>query len=118
METEPQTQTESLAHLPNALGPLRTVLVALSLLGVLGAAFAGGEVTLTFPEVISTLIAPPFAVMMAFVLALDMLMTRLFMSDRTGLARQRLRWVLGIEGAVFVLLIVAWAPFFSQFASR
>ena len=100
------------------LGPLRALLAGLVIISVASAPFAGGEVVFTFPGVVSTLVAPPLAAMLMFLLLLDMLMTRLFLSDRSGVARQRLRRVLITEAILLAALVAAWAPFFSRFASR
>ena len=59
-----------------------------------------------------TLVAPPLAVMMAFVVPLDMLMTRIYMTDKQGAERARYRRILAAETLAFLLLVAAWAPFF------
>ena len=65
----------------------------------------------------TTLIAPPLAVMMAFVVPLDMLMTRIYMADRHGAERARYRRILAAEALALVLLAAAWAPFFAALLS-
>ena len=100
------------------LGPLRAVLIVLAVLAIAGAPFAGGEVSYEFPTVIPTLIAPPFAVMMGFTIPLDILMTALFISERTGAERKRLKTILAIEIVLLGVLVAAWFPFFSQLATR
>jgi nitrate reductase NapE component len=94
-------------------GPLRVVLLALLSVAIVGAAFAGGEVELTFPAIVPTLIAPPFAVMMAFITALDILMTAVFLNAKVGAEKTRLRTVALVEIIGLVVLIVVWSAFFS-----
>ena len=66
----------------------------------------------SFGIVWTTLVAPPLAVMMAFVIPLDMLMSRIYMTDQHGAERARFRRILAVEALAFVLLVAAWAPFF------
>ena len=65
----------------------------------------------------TNLVAPPLAVMMAFVIPLDMLMSRLYMSDKQGAERARYRRILAAEALAFVLLAAAWTPFFAALLS-
>ena len=76
-------------------------------------ALAGDDGPFTAPGAIwLTLIAPPLAVMMAFVLPLDILMTRLYMTDKHGAQRARYRRILAAETLALVILVAAWTPFF------
>ena len=76
-------------------------------------ALAGEDGPFTAPGAIwLTLVAPPLAVMMAFVVPLDMLMSRIYMTDKHGADRARYRRILAAETLAFLLLVVAWAPFF------
>ena len=59
-----------------------------------------------------TLVAPPLAVMIAFVVPLDMLMSRIYMADKHGAERGRYRRILAAEALAFLLLVAAWTPFF------
>ena len=59
-----------------------------------------------------TLVAPPLAVMMAFVVPLDMLMSRIYMTDKPEAERVRYRRILTAEALAFLLLVGAWTPFF------
>ena len=47
----------------------------------------------------TTLVAPPLAVMMAFVVPLDMLMSRIYMADKHGAERARYRRILAAEAS-------------------
>jgi len=76
-------------------------------------ALAGDDGPFTAPGAIwLTLIAPPLAVMMAFVLPLDILMTRLYMTDKHGAQRARYRRILAAETLALMILVAAWTPFF------
>ncbi|MGK0173331.1 MAG: hypothetical protein ACI9W2_005078 [Gammaproteobacteria bacterium] len=110
----PAHQSRSLwSRLIGTFGPLRVVLLAFLCVAIVAAAFAGGEVEMTFPAIVPTLIAPPFAVMMAFITTLDILMTAVFLNDKIGVERTRLRTVALVEIIGLVVLIVVWSSFFS-----
>ena len=81
-------------------------------LGVEGGALGSRDVNLSMGLVWTTLVAPPLAVMMAFVVPLDMLMSRIYMTDKPATERARFRRILAVEGLAFILLVAAWAPFF------
>lgn len=49
-----------------------------------------------------------------FVLPLDMTMARIFMSGESHDDRLRLRKIIQIEGLLFILLLLAWVPFFMK----
>ncbi len=55
-------------------------------------------------------IAPTLFVIMVFVLPLDITMTLVFMSDRQGAERRRLRRIAQTETVLLVAMIVAWMP--------
>ena len=82
---------------------------ALVTVGPSGAPEVDFEIGVIWPK----LIAPPLAVMLVFVVPLDMLMTRVYMSGKQGAERARYRRILIAEGAALVLLVAAWTPFFT-----
>ncbi|NIR31236.1 MAG: hypothetical protein GWN84_18380 [Gammaproteobacteria bacterium] len=94
------------------IGTLRTVLLAGVLVVAATAPFAGGAVRYSGWGMYPTLIAPTLAVMLFFVLALDILMTTVFMHEHQGPERRRYRSILRGEGLVLVLLLLSWLPFF------
>ena len=65
----------------------------------------------------ATLIAPPLAVMFAFVVPLDMLMSRIYMSDKSAAERARYRRILAAEALALALLAGVWTPFFVSLLS-
>ena len=81
-------------------------------LGIGGSALGSRALDLPLGLVWTTLVAPPLAVMMAFVVPLDILMSRIYMSDKQGAERARFRRILAVEALAFVLLAGAWTPFF------
>ena len=72
------------------------------------------EVAWSFGLIWTTLIAPPLAVMMVFVVPLDMLMSRIYMTDKQGSERTRYRRILAAEGVALALLVAVWTPFFTE----
>ena len=64
-----------------------------------------------------TLIAPPLAVMIAFVVPLDMLMSRIYMTDKPEAERARYHRILAAEALALALLAAAWTPFFASLLS-
>ena len=92
--------------------------MALGLFSIGISGFSGGPVQFTFPEVVPTLVGPPFAVMTAFMLVLDMIMSRVFMNGSMAVETRRLKIIVLLEGLLLVTLLAAWAPFFSQLGSR
>ena len=93
------------------VGFLRAAMMFGTLLLVLLSPFSGGQVQLSGWPLVTTLIAPVCFVMMIFVLGLDMLMTRVFMSGTSGAERRRLSVILLSEGLLLLLLLASWAPF-------
>ena len=73
--------------------------------------FAGGQVQTSGWPLVTTLLAPVCSVLMVFVLSLDLLMTRVFMSDKSGVERQRLVMIFRSEGLLLLILLASWAPF-------
>lgn len=100
------------------LGALRLALLASVAMLVASAPFASPEADYSPARIWPTLLAAPVALMMAFVVPLDVLMTRIYMSGKSGAERARYRRILMIEAAAFVLLIVAWMPFFAPLLRR
>ena len=81
-------------------------------LGVEGGPPGSREINLPLGLLWTTLVAPPLAVMMAFVVPLDMLMSRIYMTDKEGTERARYRRILAVETLAFALLVAVWIPFF------
>lgn len=100
-----------IANYVRRVGFLRAVLMTVTLLLVILSPFAGGHVQTSGWALVTTLIAPVSFVIFAFVLCLDMLMTRLFMSGSADDERRRFAMILRSEAVLLVILILSWAPF-------
>jgi hypothetical protein len=101
-----------LKTLIDTLGPLRTMLCAGILVVVALRPWAGGAASYSGWSMVPTLIAPALVPLLFFVLLLDMLMSRVFMTDTEGPDRARFRRILWIETGVLALLLAVWGPFF------
>lgn len=115
------------------LGALRVALLAAIAVLVASAPFASSDpfasdalegadgvspyLHASFGIVWTTLVAPPLAVMMAFVVPLDMLMSRIYMTGKPEAERARFRRILAAETLAFALLIGVWTPFFMALLS-
>lgn len=93
-----------------ALGPVRLLLVALTVTLVVAAPFAEpaqayGGVALLVNEV-----APALAVIDLFLLLLDLVMSRV-LAGSDAAARARLRLIQRTDALLLVALVAAWGPF-------
>ena len=93
------------------VGFLRAVLMFVTVLLILLSPLAGGHIQTSGWSLITTLVAPVSFVIFAFLLCLDMIMTRVFMSGSDHAERQRLTVVLRSEAVLLVVLLLSWAPF-------
>ncbi|NKC12301.1 MAG: hypothetical protein GKR94_08875 [Gammaproteobacteria bacterium] len=100
------------------LGPLRSMLALFALAVICMAPFALGETHYHDWRIIPTVVAPTFMVMLAFVLPLDMAMTRVFMSGADTAKTARLRRIIRIEAATLIVILAAWAPFLRSLYPR
>jgi hypothetical protein len=100
-----------LATFLRRIGFLRAALMFGTVLLVFLSPFAGGHVQTSGWPLITTLVAPVCFVMFVFVLSLDMLMTRVFMSDSSALQRQRLVMIFRSEALLLLVLLASWTPF-------
>jgi len=92
------------------VGPLRALLVLVTLTVIACAPFADGNVHLGW-RLGPSVIAPTLMAMLAFCLPLDMTMARVFMLDKAGAERLRYGRILWMEATLLVALLAAWAPF-------
>ena len=94
----------------NLFGALRVLLVIGVVALVVAAPFSDGPAHATGWPLVRSVIAPTLFVIMAFVLPLDITMTLVFMSDRQGPERRRLRLVAQAEAVLLAAMLVAWLP--------
>lgn len=57
-------------------------------------------------------VAPVLVILLFWGLLFDMLMSRVFMSDKQGEARAPHRTVLWLDATLIVVLLLSWLPFF------
>ena len=57
-------------------------------------------------------VVPALVILLAWVLAFDLLMARVLMSDQNDVARQRYRSVIKLDVILLVALLLFWGPFF------
>lgn len=100
-----------IANYLNRVGFLRAVLMLVSVLLVFLSPFAGGHIQTSGWPLLTTLVAPVCFVIFCFLLVLDMLMTRVFMSGSIAAERQRLTLIIRSEALVLLVLLASWAPF-------
>jgi len=93
------------------LGALRTMLVIIVLFLILMGPISGGEARVAGFALFTSVVAPAFYVIMLFVLPLDITMSRVFMREAQGAERARYRFIIRLELALFVLMLLAWLPF-------
>lgn len=93
------------------LGPLRSGLVALTILVMAAAPFADGTVHMHDWRLFPSVIAPTIVMMLVFTFPLDLTMTRIFMQDAPPDERRRLAAVMRFESVLLVAMLAAWTPF-------
>ena len=92
-------------------GPLRTALLLAGVVLLGFAPFADPTGGYRGYGLYTNVITPTLASLLVFVIALDMLMSRVFMSDSVAHERARLRRIISLEALLLVVLLIAWAPF-------
>ena len=93
------------------IGFLRAALMLITVLLAFLSPFAGGEAQTSGWPLITTVLAPVFFVIFSFVLSLDMLMTRVFMSGSSDAERRRFTMIFRSEALLLVILLASWAPY-------
>ena len=91
------------------IGAMRVVLLVFTLVVLLFAPFTGAD-----PEgigILAAYIVPTIALLLFFVLLLDLTMTRIFMQDAAPDERRRLATVMRFEFVLLVAMLAAWTPF-------
>lgn len=91
-------------------GALRLLLVVTVAALIVVAPFSGDPSHATGWALARSVIAPTMFVIMAFVVPLDITMSLVFMSDRDGAERHRMKRIAQVETVLFVSMLAAWAP--------
>jgi hypothetical protein len=94
------------------LGFLRTLLVLAAAVVILAAPFADGSVHLHDWRLLPSVVAPAAMMVLVFVMLLDIIMARVFLSDASPQERSRLAFAMLVEIGVLIAMIAAWTPFF------
>ncbi|MGD8514699.1 MAG: hypothetical protein PVF52_03725 [Granulosicoccaceae bacterium] len=94
------------------LGELRSLLVGGSAVCIFASAFTtNDEVRMQgwgmFPDVL----APVLSIILVFVIMLDVLMSRIYMSEQADDIKQRYRIIIRTELLSVLLMFVVWAPY-------
>ena len=93
-------------------GTLRLGLLAITLLVIMLSVFADGTTYMHDWRIVPSVVAPSIMMMLAFALALEMTMTRIFITNAEPAEKRRLKRILKLEAIVYFLLIASWTPFF------
>ena len=109
----------------NATGPHRALLLVLTRLGTLRIVLALTVVVMLFASpapgthpvyhgwgMIPTLIVPTLAPIVFMVLLLDAMMSAVFMVDKRGAERARLKYIVFLHLLLAATLIAVWYPYF------
>ena len=97
------------------LGELRIMLVAMAVFTIVCVPFAAEkEVRLEGVGMLPDVIAPVIAVILVFVLLLDMLMSRIFLGTYGNEKGKRYRTAITVEGVVLVTMIGSWFSYFNR----
>lgn len=94
------------------LGELRSMLLGGAAACIIAAAFAThDEVRLQGYGILVDVIAPVLASILVFVILLDVLMSRIYMSDQADDIKQRYRIIIRAELISVLLLLLVWIPY-------
>jgi len=97
-----------LAH----LGPLRIMLVVIALALLFTSPAPGTRPDFHGWGMLPTLIVPTLMPIVFMVLLLDVMMSAVFMLDKRGAERSRLKYIVFLELLLAVTLMVVWYPYF------
>ncbi len=96
------------------LGVLRLLLCLGVVFVTVLAPLAGDDVFYSGWQMVPTLIAPAVVPIFFFIILLDTMMCLVYRLDNTGNERRRLIWIVRIELALLVVMILAWLPAFHR----
>ena len=96
------------------LGVLRLLLCLGVVFVTVLAPLAGDDVFYSGWQMVPTLVAPAVMPIFFFIILLDTMMCLVYRLDNTGHERRRLIWIVRIELALLVVMILAWLPAFHR----
>ncbi|MGD8999517.1 MAG: hypothetical protein PVF75_03810 [Granulosicoccaceae bacterium] len=95
------------------LGELRSLLVGGAAVCIFASVFTtNDEVRMQGWGIFPDVFAPVLSIILVFVIMLDVLMSRIYMSDQADDIKQRYRTIIRAELLSVLLLFVVWAPYF------
>jgi hypothetical protein len=97
----------------NYIGPMRLALALFTFI-LIGMAPFASEASFSGWGVVVGTVAPSMTMIMLFALPLDMMMSRIFMTDTEGAERLRYRRILWLELFLMIALILAWRSFIAS----
>lgn len=93
------------------IGPLRAILAAVAISMIVFSFFTGDPVRQGW-AIVPTLVIPAIVPIVFFVLLLDILMSGVFMVDKTGQERSRFKFIALMDAVFVVLIVTLWLPYF------
>lgn len=106
-----ETEKTGIAGVIQKLGELRTALVSMAIFSLIMVPLADPSIRYDTIGVVPDVITPVVSVILVFVLLLDALMSRVFMSQHEGAVRERFRFIIRIELILTVAMLLGWIPF-------
>jgi hypothetical protein len=98
----------------NKLGVLRCGHALIAVAVICAAPFADGTAHLHDWRIFPSVIAPSLMMMILFALALDITMSRVFMTDAPPPEQRRLGIVIKFDLALLAVMFLAWLPFMTK----
>lgn len=92
-------------------GELRLTLLTGAVISLLTVPFADPSIRYANLGVLADVIVPVITVILVFVLLLDSLMSRVFMSQHEGAGKRRFRIIIRTNLIMVALLLLAWIPY-------
>lgn len=92
--------------------PLRLILAVAAVSLIVFATAPGTEIILHGAGIIPTLLLPVISPLVFFVLLLDSLMIKVFLTEKTGSERTQYRFALYLNLLLVVVLFLRWYPYF------
>jgi hypothetical protein len=99
------------------LGPMRWFLLASVLVLIVTVPAPGTRAVMHGPATLTTVVIPALAPIVLMVVLLDALMSAVFMIDKQGEERARMKLALTLNLVSAGLLIAAWYPYFRAIAA-
>jgi hypothetical protein len=100
------------------IGELRIMLIVMAIISISQVPFTtNDEVRLEGWGLFPDILAPVLAVILFFVLCLDMLMSRVYMSSLDEDGKGRFRAIIRAELLTLIVMVGVWVPYFQRMLS-